>query len=75
MTASIKAEGRSVASTWTQTYRGRLRDGSNVAIRCHLVSALGHCFEYYLDDSTVSRVILVFEHVPNGTLRSWISGN
>ncbi|KZV15180.1 hypothetical protein F511_33666 [Dorcoceras hygrometricum] len=81
-----------------QMYRGRLRDGSNVAIRClklekshniqylmhhiemiskfrhhHLVSALGHCFEYYLDDSTVSRVILVFEYVPNGTLRSWIS--
>lgn len=81
-----------------QMYRGRLRDGSNVAIRClklkkshstqylmhhiemisklrhhHLVSALGHCFEYYLDDSTVSRVFLVFEYVPNGTLRSWIS--
>ncbi|KAL6560153.1 hypothetical protein OROHE_006391 [Orobanche hederae] len=39
----------------------------------HLVSALGHCFEYYLDDSSVSRVCLVFEYVPNGTLRSWIS--
>ncbi|XP_075488710.1 putative inactive leucine-rich repeat receptor-like protein kinase At3g03770 isoform X1 [Primulina tabacum] len=82
----------------TQMYRGRLRDGSNVAIRClklkknhstqylmhhiemisklrhhHLVSALGHCFEYHLDDSSVSRVILVFEYVPNGTLRTWIS--
>ncbi|XP_075488738.1 putative inactive leucine-rich repeat receptor-like protein kinase At3g03770 isoform X2 [Primulina tabacum] len=81
-----------------QMYRGRLRDGSNVAIRClklkknhstqylmhhiemisklrhhHLVSALGHCFEYHLDDSSVSRVILVFEYVPNGTLRTWIS--
>ncbi|KAL0410258.1 UNVERIFIED_CONTAM: putative inactive leucine-rich repeat receptor-like protein kinase [Sesamum latifolium] len=81
-----------------QMYRGQLRDGSNVAIRClklkrnhstqyfmphiemisklrhrHLVSALGHCFEYYLDDSSVSRVFLVFEYVPNGTLRSWIS--
>ncbi|KAL6521252.1 hypothetical protein OROGR_017821 [Orobanche gracilis] len=39
----------------------------------HLVSALGHCFEYYLDDSSVSRVYLVFEYLPNGTLRSWIS--
>ncbi|CAA0821446.1 Probable inactive leucine-rich repeat receptor-like protein kinase [Striga hermonthica] len=81
-----------------QMYKGRLRDGSHVAIRCinlkrnqntqyfmphvemisklrhhHLVSALGHCFEYYLDDSSVSRVFLVFEYVPNGTLRSWIS--
>ncbi|CAA6653781.1 unnamed protein product [Spirodela intermedia] len=36
----------------------------------HLVSALGHCFEYYLDDSSVSRVFLVFEYVTNGTLRS-----
>ncbi|KAL3644134.1 hypothetical protein CASFOL_012066 [Castilleja foliolosa] len=81
-----------------QMYRGQLRDGLNVAIRClklkrnhstqyfmphiemisklrhhHLVSTLGHCFEYYLDDSSVSRVFLVFEYVPNGTLRSWIS--
>lgn len=80
-------------------YRGLLKDGSYVAIRClkmkkrhgtqnfmhhielisklrhrHLVSALGHCFECYLDDSSVSRIILVFEYVPNGTLRSWISG-
>ncbi|KAK7267015.1 hypothetical protein RIF29_19679 [Crotalaria pallida] len=39
----------------------------------HLVSALGHCFECYLDDSSVSRVFLVFEYVPNGTLKSWIS--
>ncbi|PRQ45859.1 putative protein kinase RLK-Pelle-LRR-VI-1 family [Rosa chinensis] len=81
-----------------QMYRGQLRDGSFVAIRClkmktshstqnfmhhielilklrhrHLVSALGHCFECYLDDSSVSRIFLVFEYVPNGTLRSWIS--
>ncbi|GAA0139432.1 transmembrane signal receptor [Lithospermum erythrorhizon] len=40
----------------------------------HLASALGHCFECYLDDASVSRIFLVFEHVPNGTLRSWISG-
>lgn len=83
-----------------QMYRGRLKDGTIVAVRClkmkkshstenvmphielisklrhrHLVSALGHCFEYYLDDSSVSRIFLVFEYVPNGTLRSWISGN
>ncbi|KAJ9554902.1 LOW QUALITY PROTEIN: hypothetical protein OSB04_009516 [Centaurea solstitialis] len=81
-----------------QMYRGRLRDGSYVAIQClkmkrnhstqtlthhielisklrhqHLVSALGHCFEFY-DDSSVSRLFLVFEYVPNGTLRDWISG-
>ncbi|XP_077247737.1 leucine-rich repeat protein kinase family protein isoform X2 [Tasmannia lanceolata] len=81
-----------------QMYRGRLNDGSLIAIRClklkkrqttqnfvhhielikklrcrHLVSALGHCFECYLDDSSVSRIFLVFEYVPNGTLRSNIS--
>ncbi|XP_055817959.1 probable inactive leucine-rich repeat receptor-like protein kinase At3g03770 [Solanum dulcamara] len=39
----------------------------------HLVSALGHCFQFYLDDSSVSRIFLVFEYVPNGTLRRWIS--
>ncbi|GMH09731.1 hypothetical protein Nepgr_011572 [Nepenthes gracilis] len=83
-----------------QMYRGRLKDGSFVAIRClklkqglrtqyfmhhielisklrhcHLVSAVGHCFECYLDDSSVSRLFLVFEYVPNGTLRSWSSGH
>lgn len=81
-----------------QMYRGLLKDGSYVAIRClkmkkkhgtqnfmhhielisklrhrNLVSALGHCFECYLDDSSVSRIFLVFEYVPSGTLRSWIS--
>lgn len=40
----------------------------------HVVSALGHCFECYWDDSSVSGIFLVFEYVPNGTLRSWISG-
>ncbi|KAG9452081.1 hypothetical protein H6P81_004985 [Aristolochia fimbriata] len=40
----------------------------------HLVSALGHCFECYLDDSSVSRIFIIFEYVPNGTLRSSISG-
>ncbi|KAL9436380.1 hypothetical protein AB3S75_022432 [Citrus x aurantiifolia] len=81
-----------------QMYRGRLKNGTFVAIRClkmkkshstrnfmhhielisklrhrHLVSALGHCFECYFDDSSVSRIFLIFEYVPNGTLRSWIS--
>lgn len=40
----------------------------------HLVSVLGHCFECYLDDSSVSSIFVVFEYVPNGTLKSWISG-
>lgn len=40
----------------------------------HLVSAIGHCFECHKDDSTVSRIFLVFEYVPNGTLRKYISG-
>ncbi|KAH1203037.1 putative inactive leucine-rich repeat receptor-like protein kinase [Glycine soja] len=39
----------------------------------HLVSVLGHCFECYLDDSSVSSIFVVFEYVPNGTLKSWIS--
>lgn len=85
---------------WFQMYRGQLKNGSLVAIKClkvkksqslqhfmhhielisklrhrHVVSALGHCFECYWDDSSVSRIFLVFEYVPNGTLRSWISGN
>uniref|UniRef100_M1BIU8 Leucine-rich repeat protein n=1 Tax=Solanum tuberosum TaxID=4113 RepID=M1BIU8_SOLTU len=81
-----------------QMYRGQMRDGSYITIRCqimkrsntrqnfmhhielisklrhqHLVSALGHCFQFYSDDSSVSRIFLVFEYVPNGTLRRWIS--
>lgn len=81
-------------------YRGKLKDGSLVAIRYlklkqnygtqnfmqhiemilklrhrHLVSSLGHCFECNLDDSSVHRIFLIFEYAPNGTLRSWTSGN
>lgn len=41
---------------------------------CHLVSALGHCLECQLDDSVVTRIFLVFEFAPNGTLRDYISG-
>ncbi|KAF3442989.1 hypothetical protein FNV43_RR16907 [Rhamnella rubrinervis] len=92
-TSSFMGEG-----SHGKLYRGQLKDGSLVVIRClkmkkshstgnfmyhlelisklrhrHLVSALGYCFEYYLDDSSVSGIFLVFEYVPNGTLRSWIS--
>lgn len=80
-------------------YRGKLSDGTFIAIRslrmkkrrspqaythhleliskirhCHLVSALGHCLEFQLDDSGISRIFLVFEFAPNGTLRDFISG-
>ncbi|CAI0433189.1 unnamed protein product [Linum tenue] len=85
-------------SSQGQMYKGKLKDGSYVAIIClkmkrsystqtfmhhielisklrhkHLASALGHCFECYLDDSSVSRIFLIFEHVSNGNLRSWVS--
>ncbi|KAJ4824071.1 hypothetical protein Tsubulata_029870 [Turnera subulata] len=41
----------------------------------HLVSALGHCFEdSFLDEPCISRIFLVFEFVPNGTLRDYTSG-
>ncbi|CAI0384855.1 unnamed protein product [Linum tenue] len=85
-------------SSHGQMYKGRLKDGSCVVIRClkmkrsystqtfmhqielisklrhrHLASALGHCFECYLDDSSVSRIFLLFEHVSNGNLRSWVA--
>ncbi|XP_006650708.1 probable inactive leucine-rich repeat receptor-like protein kinase At3g03770 [Oryza brachyantha] len=81
-----------------EMYRGRLGNGTLVAIRSlkvkrnqsslsfsrhietisrlrhrNLVSALGHCFEYDLDDSTVTQLYLVFEYVQNGNLRSRIS--
>lgn len=40
----------------------------------NLVSALGHCFEYHTEDSTVRTIYLIFELVSNGTLRDFISG-
>lgn len=83
-----------------QIYKGKLTDGTIVAIRSlqmrrrqrsqsymhhielisklrhsHLVSALGHCFECFPDDSCVSRIFLITESIPNGTLRGCISGN
>ncbi|CAL0323416.1 unnamed protein product [Lupinus luteus] len=84
--------------SYGQIYRGQLKNGLLVAIRCvqmkksystqnhmhhielisklrhrHLVSALGHCFECSLDDSSVARIFLIFEYIPDGTLKSWIS--
>ncbi|KAJ6901266.1 LOW QUALITY PROTEIN: hypothetical protein NC651_019119 [Populus alba x Populus x berolinensis] len=40
----------------------------------HLISALGHCFDCCQDDSSTSRIFNIFEFVPNGTLRDYISG-
>jgi len=40
----------------------------------HLVSALGHAFECNQDDSCVNSVFLIFEFVPNRSLRSCVSG-
>ncbi|KAF9599197.1 hypothetical protein IFM89_035656 [Coptis chinensis] len=56
----------------TQNFRHHIELISKLRHR-HLVSALGHCFECYLDDSSVSRMFLVFEYVQNGTLRGHIS--
>ncbi|KAK9912212.1 hypothetical protein M0R45_036083 [Rubus argutus] len=39
----------------------------------HLVSALGHGLEFHPDASGVSRLFLISEFVPNGTLRGCIS--
>ncbi|XP_020231151.1 probable inactive leucine-rich repeat receptor-like protein kinase At3g03770 [Cajanus cajan] len=39
----------------------------------HLVSALGHAFECNQDDSCVNNVYLIFEFVPNRSLRSFVS--
>ncbi|XP_047168867.1 probable inactive leucine-rich repeat receptor-like protein kinase At3g03770 [Vigna umbellata] len=41
----------------------------------HLVSALGHAFECNQDDSCVNSVFLIFEFVPNRSLRSCVSGS
>ncbi|XVF24592.1 hypothetical protein REPUB_Repub13aG0141000 [Reevesia pubescens] len=90
--SSIMVEG-----SHGQIYKGKLADGTLVAIKrlkmrkkhCastythriemisklrhnHLVSALGHCFECCPDDSSVSIIHLIFEFLPNGTLRGCI---
>ncbi|KAK7317416.1 hypothetical protein RJT34_01625 [Clitoria ternatea] len=41
----------------------------------HLVSALGHSFEGNPDDSCVNTIFLIFEFVPNRSLRSHVSGS
>lgn len=41
----------------------------------HLVSALGHCFDFSMDDSTITTTYLIFEYASNRTLRSCMSGN
>lgn len=95
----LKSLGAEIRSLFVcQMYRGRLGNGTLVAIRSlkvkrnqsslsfsrhietisrlrhrNLVSALGHCFEYDLDDSTVTQLYLVFEYVQNGNLRCRIS--
>ncbi|GFP84920.1 probable inactive leucine-rich repeat receptor-like protein kinase at3g03770 [Phtheirospermum japonicum] len=79
-----------------KVYKGRLENGTFVAIRClalhrkysirnlrlrldllsklhhpHLVGLLGHCIDG--DDSTIHRLFLVQEFVPNGNFRSHLS--
>ncbi|KAG2672521.1 hypothetical protein I3760_13G045500 [Carya illinoinensis] len=56
-----------------QTYMPQIERMSKLR-HCHLVSALGHCFECYQDDSSVSRLFIIFEFIPSGTLRDYISG-
>ncbi|CAN0839617.1 Probable inactive leucine-rich repeat receptor-like protein kinase At3g03770 [Linum grandiflorum] len=84
-----------------QVYRGKLNDGTNIAIKSltlrkkqnqqtftnqielasklrhsHLVSVVGHCSDCCLEDSSnISRMFLIFEFFPNGTLRDHISGS
>lgn len=56
----------------TQNFNRHIETISKLRHR-HLVSALGHCIEYNLEDSTVTQLYLVFEYVPNGDLRSKVS--
>ncbi|KAG6382603.1 hypothetical protein SASPL_157722 [Salvia splendens] len=85
--------------SYVQVYKGRLENGSFVAIRSltlyrkcsiqnlkmridllsklrhpHLVALLGHCIDDGTqDDSTVRRLYLVQQFVPNGSFRSHLS--
>lgn len=79
-------------------YKGRLENGTFVAIRClvlsrknsirnlnlridllsklrhpHLVCLVGHCIDGAADDSSVDRVFLVYEYVPNGSFHAHLS--
>lgn len=40
----------------------------------HLVCLLGHCVDGSSDDSSVNRVYLIYEYIPNGNLHSHLSG-
>ena len=88
-----------IHSICDQLYRGKLGDGTMVAIRnlkvrkkCNiqsltrqielisklrhpnLVKPIGHCFDCQQDDSAIIHgLFLVFEFVPNGTLRASIA--
>lgn len=83
-----------------QLYKGRLENGTQVAIRClplskkytirnlklrldliarlrhtHLVCLLGHGIDTGgQDDSSVYKVFLIYEYLPNGNFRSHLSG-
>ncbi|XP_037495667.1 probable inactive leucine-rich repeat receptor-like protein kinase At3g03770 isoform X2 [Jatropha curcas] len=39
----------------------------------HLVSSLGHCLDWCMDDSTISQIFLIFEFVSDQTLRDHTS--
>ncbi|CAM0875958.1 unnamed protein product [Alopecurus aequalis] len=41
----------------------------------NLVCLLGHCIDSAVDESSVKRVFLVYEYVPNGTLSYYLSGS
>lgn len=41
----------------------------------HLVCLLGHCIDGGQDDSSINRVFLIYEYVPNGNLRTHLSDN
>lgn len=44
----------------------------------HLVSVLGHCIVTYQDshpNAVTSTVFIVIEHITNGSLRDYLTGN
>ncbi|KAM7265203.1 hypothetical protein ACFE04_002886 [Oxalis oulophora] len=72
MVAAIKSlEMKKRCSVYTYTHHIELISKLRHA---NLSSALGHCFEYYQDDTTIRRIFLIFEFVSNGTLRDHVSG-
>ncbi|CAK7325139.1 unnamed protein product [Dovyalis caffra] len=98
-TYNFDASNLLVQGSNSQVYKGKLNDGTLVAIRSlrarkkisqhnfthhielisklrhgHLISSLGHCFDCCQDYSSTSQIFHIFEYVPNGTLRDYISG-